>query len=229
MCDGPRDDKCASKCFNRFAAGTELSANTDQAYWESFIASRREAIRDALQHVDVFIAPSLYLRDRIVLDGGLPRQRVRHLGTQSALHVISRSSDTYAAYGFDKARLSGGRRVPGEPYTFGFTGRHVPAKGIDDLITAFRGVRGDARLRIWGRPDSQVDASLHALADGDQRISFEGEYHNADVVVDVLNRVDALVVPSRWVENAPLVIHEAQQNRTPVITANVGGMAELVR
>jgi glycosyltransferase involved in cell wall biosynthesis len=48
-------------------------------------------------------------------------------------------------------------------------------------------------------------------------------------VPEVLNRVDAIVVPSIWEENSPLVIHEAQQARVPVITADVGGMAEYVR
>ena len=46
---------------------------------------------------------------------------------------------------------------------------------------------------------------------------------------DVFDRVDAIVVPSIWVENSPLVIHEAQQARIPVITADVGGMAEYVQ
>jgi len=36
------------------------------------------------------------------------------------------------------------------------------------------------------------------------------------------------VVPSIWEENSPLVIHEAQQARVPVITAGMGGMAEYV-
>jgi MoaA/NifB/PqqE/SkfB family radical SAM enzyme len=44
----------------------------------------------------------------------------------------------------------------------------------------------------------------------------------------VFNRVDAIVVPSIWAENSPLVIHEAQQARVPVVTADVGGMAEYV-
>lgn len=38
----------------------------------------------------------------------------------------------------------------------------------------------------------------------------------------------SFVVPSIWVENSPLVIHEALQVRMPVITANSGGMAEYV-
>ena len=36
------------------------------------------------------------------------------------------------------------------------------------------------------------------------------------------------MVPSIWAENSPLVIHEAQQARAPVITADYGGMAEYV-
>lgn len=44
----------------------------------------------------------------------------------------------------------------------------------------------------------------------------------------MFNRVDAIIVPSVWVENSPLVIHEAQQARVPVITADAGGMAEYV-
>ena len=45
---------------------------------------------------------------------------------------------------------------------------------------------------------------------------------------DVFNRCDAIVVPSIWAENSPLVIHEALQARVPVITADYGGMAEYV-
>ncbi len=140
--------------------------------------------------------------------------------------------------------------MPGEPLTFGFIGRHVPAKGVDDLIAAFRGVRGDVALRIWGRPEGQLTAALRDMADADARIQFRPEYRNERITEDVFNHCDAVVVPSRWcviiemlmprqqadglapelrVENSPLVIHEAQQARLPVITADAGGMAEFVR
>ena len=38
----------------------------------------------------------------------------------------------------------------------------------------------------------------------------------------------AIIVPSIWAENSPLVIHEAQECHVPVITADFGGMAEYV-
>lgn len=104
----------------------------------------------------------------------------------------------HADYGFDRACLAGRERIGGEPFTFGYIGRHVPAKGVQELITAFRGVRGDVRLRIWGRPEGQLTSALHALAEGDERIQWRGEYSNENIVVDVFNHCDAVVVPSIW-------------------------------
>ena len=63
---------------------------------------------------------------------------------------------------------------------------------------------------------------------GGSRIDWMGEYTNQNIVADVFNRCDAIVVPSIWAENSPLVIHEALQARVPVITADYGGMAEYV-
>ena len=41
--------------------------------------------------------------------------------------------------------------------------------------------------------------------------------------------VDCIIVPSIWGENSPLVIHEAQACKVPVITADFGGMKEYVQ
>ena len=68
------------------------------------------------------------------------------------------------------------------------------------------------------------------MPDGRKRhVEWLPEYRNSEIVPEVFNRVDAIVVPSVWVENSPLVIHEAQQARVPVIAGNAGGMAEYVR
>ena len=41
-------------------------------------------------------------------------------------------------------------------------------------------------------------------------------------------QLDALVVPSLWPENSPLVIHEAFMHGVPVVAARVGGIPGLV-
>jgi MoaA/NifB/PqqE/SkfB family radical SAM enzyme len=101
------------------------------------------------------------------------------------------------------------------------------------LIEAFGAVQGETRLRIWGRPRGQDTDALRELGrrlpgDANDRIEWLLEYRNQDMVQDVFDRVDAIVVPSVWVENSPLVIHEALAAGVPVITADVGGMAEYV-
>ena len=41
--------------------------------------------------------------------------------------------------------------------------------------------------------------------------------------------MDMLIIPSRWYENSPTVILEAQTFGLPVITTRLGGMQELVQ
>ncbi|MDR5617808.1 glycosyltransferase [Arsenophonus sp.] len=89
------------------------------------------------------------------------------------------------------------------------------------------------KLRIWGKQRHHNTPGLKLLASKlpskiQSRIEWLSEYPNETIVKTVFNHVDCIVVPSIWVENSPLVIHEALQARIPVITANIGGMSEYV-
>ncbi|MCC6648435.1 MAG: glycosyltransferase, partial [Polyangiaceae bacterium] len=201
----------------RYFSGAPDEREADVAYWTDWVARRMRHVREMSELVDVFIAPARYLHDRYRDAFGVPEAKL-----------------VYLDYGFARPRVSERQRTPGEPFTFGYIGTHIPAKGIHDLIRAFGRIQGGARLRIWGRPRGQDTAALKGIAAGlsagvASRVEWLPEYKNQEIVSDVFNRCDAIVVPSVWVENSPLVIHEAQQARVPVITANVGGMAEYVR
>ncbi|WP_437338441.1 glycosyltransferase [Sorangium sp. So ce394] len=215
-CDGQEDRKCAERCYARFFSGAPDEREEDVAYWTGWVARRMRHVREMTDLVDLFIAPARYLERRYRQAFGLPERKL-----------------VYLDYGFDLSRLGGRARTPGEPFTFGYIGTHIPAKGIHQLLEAFGQVRGDARLRIWGRPRGQDTEALRAIAqrlpgDAAARVEWLPEYRNEDIVRDVFDRVDCIVVPSIWVENSPLVIHEALEARVPVITANAGGMAEYV-
>ncbi len=167
--------------------------------------------------IDLFIAPSRTVLQRFRDDFGLPAHKL-----------------VYLDYGFHRERLLGRLRSSDEPFTFGYIGTHVPAKGINHLIEAFSMLTGQPLLRIWGRPLGAETTSLYELLatmpqEVQGRVHWMGEYRNSEIVSDVFNHCDAIVVPSIWLENSPLVIHEALQARVPVITANAGGMAEYVR
>jgi glycosyltransferase involved in cell wall biosynthesis/MoaA/NifB/PqqE/SkfB family radical SAM enzyme len=215
-CDGQEDKKCAERCYARYFSGAPDEYAADVAYWTDWVARRMRHVREVTDLVDVFIAPARYLHDRYRDAFGLPERKL-----------------TYLDYGFEQERMAGRRRVSNEPFTFGYIGTHIPAKGIHHLIRAFGMLQGDSRLRIWGRPQGQDTKALKAMAATlppgvAERVEWLPEYRNQEIVQDVFDRVDSVVVPSVWVENSPLVIHEAQQARVPVITANAGGMGEYV-
>jgi glycosyltransferase involved in cell wall biosynthesis/MoaA/NifB/PqqE/SkfB family radical SAM enzyme len=215
-CDGQEDRKCAERCYARYFSGAPDEREIDVAYWTDWVARRMRHVREMTELVDLFIAPARYLRDRYRDAFGLPERKL-----------------VYLDYGFARARMIDRRRVPGEPFTFGYIGTHIPAKGIHDLLRAFGKLTGNVRLRIWGRSRGQDTEALRSIATAlpaglAERVEWRPEYKNREIVRDVFDQCDAIVVPSVWVENSPLVIHEAQQARVPVVTANTGGMAEYV-
>ncbi len=219
LCPGQRDTDCAKYCYCRYFSGDPDQRQADEDYWTQWVAQRMAHMREVMAMFDVIIAPSrqlmaIYRRD-------LPAIADRLL---------------FLDYGFDHELLRGRYRTPtnGGEFVFGYIGTHIPAKGVDQLIQAFAGLQGRCRLRIYGRYQEPNTRALKHLVntlarDIRERIEWCDEYCNQQIVKSVFNHVDAIVVPSIWLENSPLVIHEALQARVGVITANAGGMAEFVR
>ncbi|MBS0616196.1 MAG: glycosyltransferase [Verrucomicrobia bacterium] len=217
LCARQIDHDCALACYSKYFTGDASREKEDIAYWTSWTRQRMEHIREMVKLIDLFIAPSKYLLDRFVGEFGLPKEKT-----------------VYLDYGFNLKRLEGRIRAPEKPFVFGYIGTHKQAKGIHHLIQAFAQVKGKPLLRIWGGESPPFTSSLKTFVqtlpkDVQQRIEWKGGYANYQLIEDVFNHVDAIVVPSIWGENSPLVIHEALQCRIPVITANFGGMAEYVK
>jgi glycosyltransferase involved in cell wall biosynthesis/MoaA/NifB/PqqE/SkfB family radical SAM enzyme len=217
LCDGQQDRKCAERCYSLYFSGGQEHYEADVARWTAWVAERMANVREMSVLVDRFIAPSRHLLARFRDEFGLPASKI-----------------TFLDYGFDLARLSGRSRHPESPFVLGYIGTHIPAKGIHHLLDAFSQLQGEPILRIWGRSRDPYTTSLRRIAASlpnraGSRVQWLGEYQNERIVQEVFDRVDAIVVPSIWEENSPLVIHEAQQARVPVVTADVGGMAEYVR
>ena len=208
LCDGQEDSKCATKCYSRYFTG--LDDKQDLAYWTNWIKLRRETIRRVLKFVNVFISPSATVGERL----------------KSEL-VICDGQLQYLDYGFDLNKLSKRRRMVGEKVIFGYIGTHTVSKGLHLLIGAFSQLKEKAQLVIYGRERSETTPQLRELS-SNLDVVWMPEYENSQIVEKVFEKVDVIVVPSIWLENSPLVIHEALQTRTLVITADAGGMAEYV-
>jgi glycosyltransferase involved in cell wall biosynthesis len=123
-------------------------------------------------------------------------------------------------------------RVPGDPLMIGYFGRVDRTKGVDLLVNALAKLPGvSLRLDIFAVNQSIKNRELDRiveLASRDSRISV----HPAlppETVRTTMAAYDFVAIPSRWLETGPLVALEAFSAGTPVLGANLGGIAELVR
>ncbi len=172
-----------------------------------FLTHSRQIFHDA----DLFLAPSHFLLERYV-SCGLPRAKVAHLPYGMRMFSVPH-----------RENASGGIR-------FGYIGALHPQKGIELLLQAFRRIDQRASLHVYGSVFGSPISHSYWRRIRDQEsthVFFHGAYDN-DQVGNILAQVDAVVVPSLWYENSPLTIQEAFIGRVPVITADCGGMAELV-
>jgi glycosyltransferase involved in cell wall biosynthesis len=172
-----------------------------------------DATRQIFANADLFLAPSEFLLERYV-SCGIPRQKIIHL--------------PYGMHHFPRLQVPRGKEAH---LQFGYIGAFHAHKGVDLLIEAFRGLGDRATLHLHGSSFDSPISEAHfkrATAQPIEGVVLHGRYNNSEIA-SILAGLDAIIVPSRWYENSPLTIQEAQIAGVPVVTADVGGMAELVR
>jgi glycosyltransferase involved in cell wall biosynthesis len=214
LCDKQEDLKCALSCYSVYFSGREEYREDEVNYWRRWVSNRMSETKSIVHKVDLFIAPSRYLMNRFINDFNMPEEKIMYLD-----------------YGFPLDYLNPSKKyTKNDVFTFGYIGTHIPAKGVNLLIEAFKKIDLPSKLKIWGYKDNQSTEALKKLAcDSKNPIEFCGKYVNKNLADEVFSNVDCIVVPSIWGENSPLVIHEAQACKIPVITADFGGMKEYVK
>lgn len=172
-------------------------------------------LKRVVRNVDLFIAPSRFLRDKYIAYG-FPKDKLVYLENGINVSRITR---------YVKER----NPSPGK-LRFAYIGAIAWQKGLHVLVEAFNMISPDAaELRIYGDPqvfpeytkqikDALVNPSVY----------FMGKIEN-ERVGEVLAETDVLVVPSIWYENSPVVIQEAFAAGVPVLASNLGALAEKVR
>jgi glycosyltransferase involved in cell wall biosynthesis len=138
----------------------------------------------------------------------------------------------YAPFGLNLEYLQfSPRQNSGNPLRLGFIGTLYEHKGVHVLIEAVTSLDRSVQveLKIYGSENEFPDyvARLKQLAGSDERISFCGTFPNYEIG-QVFSSIDALVVPSMWYENTPLVIYSAQAAGCPVIVSDLEGMTEVI-
>jgi glycosyltransferase involved in cell wall biosynthesis len=180
------------------------------------IIKRQKIMLNLFNFVDLFIAPSEFLLKKYV-EFGLNEEKV-----------------IYLDYGFNTTPYKNLNRKVSVNLRIGYIGTLIPPKGIHVLLKAFSKIKAiNVELRIHGGFDHNIDeyksysTAIKKFFKLDN-VTWFGPYINDDIV-NILNEIDIIVVPSVWYENSPLVIHEAFLAKIPVFASRVGGMEELVQ
>jgi glycosyltransferase involved in cell wall biosynthesis len=169
-------------------------------------ALRRKLVEPTLRsRVTRFISPSRSLLDRHLEDFPWLSER----------SVVLRNP--IAAPAADFRRRSGTARERG--LSVGFLGKRTRDKGFDLAVDLLKDP-AVARLVVAG-PGAR-------LPDDSGRVLDCGAVQAEDLDRIFWNEVDVLVTPSRWPENAPLVVAEALARGVPVIAAARGGIPEML-
>jgi glycosyltransferase involved in cell wall biosynthesis len=180
------------------------------------LRDRTPRIREAVESATVVLAPTQFLRGRLV-----------HLG-------ITPSKIRLAPFGIaapDARSLRKGERPDADGrLRIAFAGSLVPGKGVHLLLEAMAMAPDlPAEVEIFGgRSDVGYASLLDRLAGSDRRIRLAGTFNDGEFGA-ILARTDVLVIPSLWYENSPLVLLEALAHRCPVIVADVPGLVEPMR
>jgi glycosyltransferase involved in cell wall biosynthesis len=119
---------------------------------------------------------------------------------------------------------------PQRPLRIGYAGGIYPSKGVHVLIQAFTQLPpGTATLELHGVLEwfPSYVGHLKQLAGERADVRWHGRFA-PDAIDAILAGLDLLVVPSLWYENRPLSIQAAFRCGVPVLSSDLGGLAELV-
>lgn len=178
---------------------------------DSLLASAMAAI-EAYAHrimglrnnVDFFIAPSAFLRRKLI-DRGFPPEKVKHLPLFLPDDMFNKGNE-------DKGYLL-------------FLGKLELIKGIFPLLYACKQAP-EVNLVMAGQVRASQASKLFKLFS--KNVRYVG-MKKGDELRRILFETSALVLPSLWYENQPFSIIEAFAAGKPVIASNLGGMTELVK
>ena len=154
--------------------------------------------------VDLYLAPSEFLRQKIIQSGLEPERVVLKPNFLAPDPGAKPEAGEYAL----------------------FVGRLTETKGVSTLLKAYELRKsGLPPLRIVG--DGELAHMVRAAADLDARITYRGALSRDEVISEMFGAL-ALVFPSVWYENFPMSIVEALACGLPVAASRIGALPELV-
>jgi len=158
-----------------------------------------------LKMVDVLIAPSLFMKNKLI-QHGVEENKITHIP-----HCID--TDLFVPH------FKSGDYIV-------FLGRLSKEKGVDTLLRAMKRI-STLKLLVIGNGPSEKELKEEAHANNLANIIFTGYKQRHDIITLVRNAA-FVVFPSECYENLPMSIMEAFALGKPVIASRIGAMSEMV-
>lgn len=203
------------KICNVCSYSSTINAVFRRCHKRSFAASVAVAIESAVhrfldvydKNIDIFILPSRFYFD-LFHKAGYPPHKLRFIPnfTPVLAPEVLNTSDSQPRRGFL------------------YAGRLSSEKGILTLIRAAASV--DVPLFIAGSGPQEYDLRKEVSILRSE-VHFLGHLDRYQLSAE-FSRSLALVLPSEWFENAPMIALEAMGAGLPVIAAQIGGIPEIV-
>lgn len=108
-----------------------------------------------------------------------------------------------------------------------YVGQISTHKGVEFLLSVLEEMKPEGRFRLTLLGRGSLLDPLRTRFSGKEWVRFEG-FVAPEKVSGQMAESDVLLIPSLWVENAPLVAMEAIGLGLPMITSSKGGLPELV-
>jgi len=185
--------------------------------------------KNIYKNVDIFIAPSKFLKNKFV-EFGIPENKIVYL--PNFVEICHSSSLCHSREGgnplLNNNEFKNNFFPSQENNYLLYFGRFSKEKGIDVLIKAMTLVNKKIKLKIVGNgPEKENLKKMVEKLKINSQIQFLG-YKNQNELKEIIKNSLAVVAPSQWYENCPLSILEAFSFSKPVIASNLGGIPELV-
>lgn len=174
-------------------------------------------IMDIYKNVDIFIAPSLFLKNKLI-----------EMGFKKYIEYLPNFIDMNRFTEFDKKTEQAGEE---RGSSFVYFGRLTPGKGLLTLIETANLLHNKdkgAEVKIIG------DGPLRKILEDAVRdtaidnVRFLG-YLGREKLFNEVKKSIAVIIPSEWYENNPMAVIEAFAMGKPVIGSRIAGIPELVK
>ena len=179
-----------------------------QSAWYASIIGYHRLVGTFTEKIESFMVPDDFLRKKLA-QGGIPVEK------------IWRNPNPFFTDEYEQNASHKGYVL--------FVGRLIPQKGILTLIRAMEHTDEACGLKVVGQGElaNQIRDDL-AKKELTERVELLGPLWG-DKLMKLMEDSAAIVIPSEWYDNLPLILCQANAIGKPVIASRIDGIPEYIR